>query len=84
MNRTNIDPLLPADGDAALLRVEIEELRSLGRHGRHELLRRQYASLDAVRPDDCHAILDAVDAVRNLCEVVLAHRLLIRIERAVQ
>ena len=34
-------------------------------------------------PDDGHPVLEAVDAVGNLGEVVLAHRLLLAIERAV-
>jgi len=34
-------------------------------------------------PDDGHPVLEAVDAVGNLGEVVLAERLLLAIERAV-
>lgn len=39
--------------------------------------------MNALVPDNSHAVLDAIDAVGDLREVVLAERLLVRVEHAV-
>ena len=69
--------------NAALLRIAAKETRTVGTGGADKLLRRENALLDAVGPHNAHAILNAVDTVRDLSKVVLAASLLSSAERAV-
>mmetsp|Transcript_45093 Transcript_45093/g.75942 ORF Transcript_45093/g.75942 Transcript_45093/m.75942 type:complete len:399 (-) Transcript_45093:354-1550(-) len=69
--------------DAALLRVAVKDLGGVGAGNRHKLTRGQFASHDAVVPNDTHAILNAVHAVRDLREVIFSHCLLVRVESAI-
>ena len=72
-----------ADADRALARVDVEDLRGVGRGDPHELVGRQPAGSHAIVPEDRHAIFHAAGAVGDLGEVGAAHRLLRRAKAAV-
>ena len=71
------------DADEPLARIDVENLRRIGRGHPHELARREPAGVDAVVPQDRHAVFHAAGAVRDLAEVVAARRFLVVAEAAV-
>ncbi len=71
------------DRDRALAREDVENLRGIRRRYRDELVHRQPAGVNAVRPQYLHAVLDAGGAVRNAAEVVATGRFLVGTKTAV-
>lgn len=69
--------------NAPLARIQIENLGRIRAGHRHKLARIDDARMDALLPDDRHAILDAVHAVRDLGEVVQAELLVRLVEGAI-
>lgn len=72
-----------ANGYDTLPRVEVEDLGGIGTGYGDETRRIHDTGVHALLPDDGHAVLDAVHAVRDLGEVVLADGLLVGVEGAV-
>jgi hypothetical protein len=72
-----------ADGDDALSRIEVEDLGGVGARDGDETRRVHYPIVDTLVPHNGHAVLDAVHAVRDLGEVILAQCLLLAVERTV-
>lgn len=72
-----------ADGYHALSGIQVEDLGGVRAGDRDESRGVHYAGEDALLPEDRHPVLDAVHAVGDLREVVLAHGLLFGVERAV-
>ena len=66
-----------------LLRVDIEQFGRVGAGGGHKLAEIHLARGDSLLPDDGHAVLDSVDALRDPGEVLLARLLLLDREGAV-
>ena len=66
-----------------LPRVQVEYFGGVCTGSRHEARWVHFALYDAPLPDDGHAVLHTVDALRDLGEVVPAQGLLLRRERAV-
>ena len=72
-----------ADRDRALPRIDVEDLRDVGRGDGDELVHGQPAGLDALGPQDRQPVLEPAGAVRDLAEVADAHPLLLGGEGAV-
>ena len=71
-----------ADGDRALLGIDVEDARDVGRGDGDELLLGQPPGVDARRPQHRHAVLEPAGAVGDLGEVLGAHALLLGREGA--
>ena len=69
--------------DVTLSGVDVEDLGAVRRGHSHELTRGELSGAHTVGPQHCHAILDAIGAVGDQPEVILAHLLLRSAEAAV-
>lgn len=72
-----------ADGDDALLGVQVEDPGGVGAGDCDEARRVHEPTVDGLLPDDRHPVLDSVHAVRDFRKVVLPQGLLVRVEGAV-
>lgn len=79
----NDDIGIGSNGDATFSRVQIEDFGGVRTGDGHKPRRRYDSRLYTLLPNDGHAVLQTVDAVRDFREIVLTHFLLGFVEGAV-